>query len=84
MCSFTIYQDGNLAPIFFLESEIPKAKFMLEWFVDKSIGLDPNYDSINPFRAYSLNKLFYELRRHANLEDRRLQFASNVMVNSLV
>jgi len=63
-----------------VESEIPKAKFSLEWLVEKCFGLDPNYERVM-FRAYSLNKLLYELCRHANIKDSSLQFTSYDMVN---
>jgi hypothetical protein len=43
--------------------------------------LDNGYEKMNPFKTYSLNKLFYELRRYADLDDPRLRFTSTSQVS---
>ncbi len=43
--------------------------------------MDNGYEKMNPFKTYSLNKLFYELRRYADLDDPRLRFTSTSQVS---
>ena len=59
-----------------------KANFILDWLIEKSYEHDPHYDRSNPFRVYSLDKLFFELRRHADLQNPRLVFPTMVMVSN--
>ena len=66
--------------MFVLKSELNKVKFALDWLVENSVKQDPTYSRDNPFKVYSLEKLLYELRRHANLDDHRLKFTSEHMV----
>lgn len=53
---------------------------MLQWLINKSIETDETYIKANPFKVLSINKLFYELGRHADLNNPRLQFTSNVQI----
>lgn len=74
------FQDGGYAPLFFVDEDRVKAIYILDWLIEKSCQLDHGYDSSNPFKTYSLNKLFYELRRYADLDDPRLKFTSTSQV----
>ena len=56
------------------------ANFILEWLIHKSYQSDASKESSIPFKTYSLNKLFYELRRHADLNDPRYKFTSTLQV----
>ena len=53
---------------------------MLDWLIQESCKKEPEYHRENPFVVYSLNKLVYELRRHADLNDPRLKFTSTQLV----
>lgn len=66
--------------MFVLEAETPQAIYILDWLIENSCRLDSNYDRTNPFKVYNLNKLVYELRRHADLNNPRLQFTSTAQV----
>ena len=59
---------------------MPKADYIFDWLIEKCCQTDPHYERSNPFRVYSLDKLFYELRRHADLQNPRLVFPTMVMV----
>lgn len=72
--------DGGFAPLFLVDEDMAKAVYILDWLIEKSCQLDRSYDSCNPFKIYSLNKLFYELRRYANLNNPRLKFTSTTQV----
>ncbi|XP_046647608.1 protein maelstrom homolog isoform X1 [Daphnia pulicaria] len=74
-------QDGGYAPLFFVDEDRVKATYILEWLIEKSCELDNGYEKMNPFKTYSLNKLFYELRRYADLDDPRLRFTSTSQVS---
>jgi len=74
--------DGGFCPLFYLEKDMHKANFILDWLIEKSYEHDPHYDRSNPFRVYSLDKLFFELRRHADLQNPRLVFPTMVMVSN--
>lgn len=63
-----------------LDEEIPVAIYVFNWLIERCLGMDPNYDPSNSFKAYSLNKLLYELRRHANLDNPTLRFTSTTQV----
>jgi len=66
--------------VFYFEKDIPKANYIFNWLIEKSCECDPHYDRSSPFRVYSLDKLLYELRRHADLQNPRLVFPTMVMV----
>ena len=66
--------------MFVLDSETPQAKYILDWLIENSCRLEPHYDKINPFKVYSLNKLVYEVRRQADVNDTRYQFTSTAQV----
>lgn len=70
------FQDGGYAPLFFVDEDRVKAIYILNWLIEKSYELDNEYDRSNPFSTYSLNKLFFELRRYADLNDPRLRLTS--------
>lgn len=72
--------DGGFCPVFYFEKDIPKANYIFNWLIEKSCECDPHYDRSSPFRVYSLDKLLYELRRHADLQNPRLVFPTMVMV----
>ena len=69
-----------MAPLFILDSESSKVKWMLDWLIQESCKKETEYPRENPFVVYSLNKLVYELRRHADLNDPRLKFTSTQLV----
>ena len=74
-------QDGGYYPVFYLEKDITKANYIFDWLIEKSCASDPHYEQSSPFRIYSLDKLFYELRRHSDLKNPRLVFPSMVIVS---
>jgi hypothetical protein len=74
-------QDGGYAPLFFVDEDRVKAIYILEWLIKKSCLLENGYEKMNPFKTYSLNKLFFELRRYADLDDPRLRFTSTSEVD---
>ena len=59
-----------------VDEDNAKGIFIVDWLVKKSCQMNDAYDACNPFKIYSLNKLFYELRRHADLNDPTLKFSS--------
>lgn len=73
--------DGGYYPVFYLEKDITKANYIFDWLIEKSCASDPHYEQSSPFRIYSLDKLFYELRRHSDLKNPRLVFPSMVIVS---
>jgi len=72
--------DGGFYPVYYFEKDMPKADYIFDWLIEKCCQTDPHYERSNPFRVYSLDKLFYELRRHADLQNPRLVFPTMVMV----
>lgn len=63
-----------------IDEDKVKAVYILDWLVKKCCQMNETYDTVNPFKCYSLNKLFYELRRHADLNNPSLMFASPALV----
>ena len=55
---------------------------MLNWLIHRSCDTDPSYDDRNNFNVFNINKLFYELRRYADLSNPRLVFPSMIAVDS--
>ncbi|XP_032783335.1 protein maelstrom homolog [Daphnia magna] len=75
-----LQSDGGIAPLFVVDEDKVKAVYILDWLVKKCCQMNETYDTVNPFKCYSLNKLFYELRRHADLNNPSLMFASPALV----
>lgn len=63
-----------------VDEDNAKAIYIVDWLVRKSSQMDDAYDTVSPFRIYSLNKLFYEFRRHADLNNPKLRFSSIALV----
>lgn len=57
-----------------------KAQYILKWLVDMGHNADASAEKFPGFKIYSLTKLVYELRRHADLSDGRLKFTSTSQV----
>lgn len=63
-----------------VDEDNAKAIYIVDWLVRKSSQMNDAYDTVSPFRIYSLNKLFYEFRRHADLNNPKLRFSSIALV----
>ena len=63
-----------MSALYVLEAEMSRMQTMLDWLQEMS------YDDGPKFRTYSLDKLLYELRRHADLNNKRLVFPTMKLV----
>ena len=67
--------------MFVLDADIPKAVYILDWLVKKICQSGSNSrERANQFKVYSLDKLVYEVRRYADVNNPRLKFSSTLQV----